>query len=94
MSHRPNPHVVVYNPPPSRGMYVPKRGRMRPGPVGAGRVVGQIAENLHAMLYEHADDGAFYEHEFASGAQAFALADGSILLVRRDGKPLWSDFDR
>lgn len=84
--YRPNPHLVLYNPPPSRGIYVPSRGRLR------GNVVGQIAENVHAILYEHAEDGAFYEHEFEHGAQAFALSNGGIWLIRRDGKPLWGEF--
>ena len=87
-----NPHLVVYNPPPTHGLYLPKRGRVPTRRVDAGRIIGQIAADLHAILYEHAEDGAYYEHEFESGAQAFALRNGDILLTRRDGRPLWEDL--
>lgn len=87
------PHLVLYNPPPSRGIYLPRRGSMALlRRIQAGRLEGQIAENLHAILYEHSEDGKFYEHEFAPGAQAFALNTGDILLTRRDGRPLWEDL--
>lgn len=86
-----NPSLVVYNPPKTRGMYHPA-GKLPVGyRVDAGKIAGQIAENLHAIMYEHVEDGVFYEHEFESGTQAFALTNGDILLSRRDGRPLWED---
>ncbi len=94
VSRKKNPNLIVYgNPHDTKGLYHPMRRELPlQHRVDVGRVAGQIAENVHAILYEHANDGLFYEHEFEPGVQAFALQNGDILLSRRDGRPLWGEF--
>lgn len=77
--HTRNPQLVVYNPPD-----------MRVRRVAPGRVVGQIASNVHEVRYQHAEDGELYKHPFNPGVKMFALDSGEILLTSE--KPLWEDF--
>lgn len=79
--HRRNPSLVVYNPPD-----------LRVRRVGAGRVVGQIASNVHEIKYEHAEDGEPYVHEFSPGVKMFALDGRSHEVLLTSELPLWEDF--
>lgn len=77
--HRRNPQLVVYNPPD-----------LRVRRVAPGRVVGQIASNVHEIRYQHAEDGEFYRHPFDPGVKMFAINGGDILIT--SDVPLWEDF--
>lgn len=69
---RPNPPLVVVNP-----------------PYKVRAVLGKALE----LRYRHASDGRLYKHAFAPGkARIQLLEDGSIRVVRSDGKTLWGDF--
>ena len=79
--HRRNPALVVYNPPDLQ---------VRRSRAATGRIVGQIASNVHEIKYEHAEDGKLYVHPFAPGVRMFALAGKEILLA--GDNPLWGEF--
>lgn len=57
-------------------------GRNPPGPIG---------RDVHAVWYQHAEDGDYYVHEFAGPVEMIALDDGTVLLTA--DAPLWEDFD-
>lgn len=52
---------------------------------------GQIGADVHAIQYEHAEDGEPYEHEFEPGVEMWGEEDGSVTLVH-PRKRLWRDF--
>lgn len=79
--HRRNPQLVVYNPPD-----------LRVRRVASGKVVGQIASNVHEIRYEHAEDGEFYKHEFNPGVKMFAINGQAHEVLLTGDKPLWKDF--
>ena len=86
---RRNPYIVTYGTNPAlpyrqgTGAY---RDRV------SGRILGQIAADMHAVTYRHADDGEPYKHDFNLDVEAFAvrLDDGRMvaLLVGRNGQPV------
>jgi hypothetical protein len=52
-----------------------------------------LSHDAIALSYKHAHNGKLYEHEFERGKVDIRLQrDGTVLLVRRDGKPLWDEF--
>jgi hypothetical protein len=64
--------------------------------VSAGRIVGQIGDDVHEIRYRHVDDGEFYKHEFNGEAEVFAVERNGkreLLIAHRRGLPLWEDFD-
>jgi hypothetical protein len=79
---------------PSSKKRRPKKGaspankRRRRNPQG-GRV---FSHEVHYLAYRHADDGEPYKHKFEKGVTMAAASDGSIVLYRPDGKPVWGDF--
>ena len=61
----------------------------------AGRVVGQIAEDVHDIRYTHARNGEDFEHIFNGEVEVFAvLRNGKreLLISHREGLPLWDEF--
>lgn len=52
---------------------------------------GPMSERVHALLYEHADDGADYRHDFRPGVRMETLADGSVRLFH-PSRRIWRDF--
>lgn len=81
--HR-NPGLMIYGNPP-----------LRVRNVAAGRIIGQIAQDVHEIRYQHADDGKAYRHPFEGGVLMFAVERGGqrdLHITHSDGKPLWEDF--
>jgi hypothetical protein len=59
-------------------------------------IVGQIAEEVHQLKYQHVDDGKPYVHDFEAGVEMWALIrrqHRDILLTHAHGAPLWEDFE-
>lgn len=72
-----------------------KKGKPEKNPVLAimGNPPGRVFSNdVHAILYTHADDGEYYRHDFAGGVRMTALADGSVLIHHPGGKPVWRNI--
>lgn len=54
-----------------------------------------LSRRAMALVYIHADPSAGtipYEHKFSTGVTVQLLSDGSVRLVRPDGKPLFRKF--
>lgn len=51
-----------------------------------------FSEDVHAILYTHADDGKSYRHDFRGGVNMAALSDGSVLIYHPAGLPVWREF--
>lgn len=83
-----NPPLVIYGNPPLQGR------KLRPvhsrSPL---TVVGQLSDDVHAILYTHVDDGKDYRHDFEGAASMFAVERAGKRDVLVTGpKPLWGDF--
>lgn len=65
--------------------------RARHNPATGGRV---FSREVHALSYRHADDGVPYKHTFAKGVTMAGASDGSVVLYRPDGKPVWDDYEK
>lgn len=51
-----------------------------------------FGEQVHAILYRHADDGGDWIHEFGPGVEMVAEPDGSVSISHRGGRRVWEEF--
>lgn len=52
-----------------------------------------LSHDAIALSYRHAEDGLLYKHDFErKRVDVYLQPDGSVLLRRADGLPLWDDF--
>jgi hypothetical protein len=89
---RSNPPLVVFGNPPLQLRHREVGGLTSAGP----GIVGQIAEEVHQLKYQHVDDGKPYVHDFEAGVEMWALirrGQKNILLTHAHGAPLWEDFE-
>lgn len=86
------PALAIYNPPDTPPL------RVRRALARGTRFIGKIADVVHDIRYEHAEDGELYEHEFEHrpGVEAYAIeySDGTraVLLVGKNNQRIWEEF--
>jgi hypothetical protein len=51
-----------------------------------------LSDRVIEIAYVHAQDGQEYQHDFARGVRMLLLKDGTVALVRPDGRQLWDEF--
>jgi hypothetical protein len=62
---------------------------------GSSRIKGLMSEEVHAILYRHADDSELYRHDFENPTLMLAVeraGQRDILITSPDGFPIWQDF--
>ena len=61
----------------------------------AGGAMFKMSDDVHELRYTHTDDGEDYKHPFEGEVEMWAVLAGGerrILLVHKQGKPLWEEF--
>lgn len=89
--HAHNPPLVIFGNPP---MGKVRRGAHR---FEAGKIVGQLSDEAHAILYRHIEDGKPYRHDFETPVGIFAIERAGhrdiLLTTSPEFTPIWEDFD-
>lgn len=75
--------------------YAPRRNAvsMRNPPLEVWSNPPDFGEEVHDVTYRHAEDGEDYIHSFGPDVEMAALDDGTVLISRADGKPVWGEFE-